>query len=504
MYKNNPNLGITIVTTINGEKEYRRNCKLIKGEFYVRGIDCIQVEDKWYRVIVDGKPSTLILFDYEKEQWILRKNAGNVVRGIVAFKNGEPVEGYFSENLYNNVQVETSKFGRRKALNERILSTDCFEDLKSGVYYVKKEVGESSYRKMIQIGSSVDYHTKGYNIEDNHVEFQQKIKLYNEYPTEISRDARFLAKYLGDTTFGCEIELSKGFIPNNFQNKNGIVMCRDGSITGGEVVTIPLGGAKGLQTLKNIVEGLKNRTESDIHCSVHLHLGTIPRDRTYLCALYMLNMQIQDELFTMFPYYKTDPFGHKKKNYCQKLKRLNIHYLKDKTKDNFQDYIKDVYTKIFVFLSDGMQPDQSTNRTVLKHPIQQKWQRNSRYYHCNLQNMIFSERFTAEFRIHEGTLNSQKIINWLFICQAIVKYAEHNQTSIFEGKPVTMEDVLNYYAKTFKDVRSKKLSAYLIAYFKERQAIFAADLKKGDVLSLDFDKKDKTYVFEYNGIKELF
>ena len=504
MYKNNPNLGITIVTTVNGEKEYRRNCKLIKGQFYIRGIDCIQIEEKWYRVIVDGQPSTLILFDNEKNVWVIRKKAVGLINGIIDFKNGEPVLGYFTENPYENVITETSRFGKKRALNQKILTNNFFEDLKSGIFYLKSEVGDSSYRKMIQIGSSVDYHTKGYNIEDNIVEFKQKIKLYNEYPTEISKDARFLAKYLGETTFGCEIELSKGFIPDNFQNKNGIVMCRDGSITGGEVVTIPLSGAKGLQTLKNTVEGLKNRTEKDIHCSVHLHLGTIPRDRAYLCALYMLNMQIQDELFTMFPYYKTDPTGYKRKNYCQKLKRLNIHYLKDKTKDNFQDYIKDVYTKIFTFLSDGALPDEVNNRSVLRHPIQQKWQRNSRYYHCNLQNMLFSERFTAEFRIHEGTLNSQKIINWLFICQAIVKYAEHNQTSIFEGKEVSMEDVLNYYVTHFKDARSKKLSAYLIAYFKERQSIFKKDFEKGDFLSLDFDFADKDYKFEYNNIIDLF
>ena len=47
--KNSPKLKIKVVTTINGDKEYRRNCKYIKGNYYVIDQDCFFVAERWYR-----------------------------------------------------------------------------------------------------------------------------------------------------------------------------------------------------------------------------------------------------------------------------------------------------------------------------------------------------------------------------------------------------------------------------------------------------------------------
>lgn len=118
--------------------------------------------------------------------------------------------------------------------------------------------------------------------------------------------------------------------------------------------------------------------------------------------------------------------------------------------------------------------------------------------------MIFSPRHTAEFRIHEATLNHQKSINWLFICNAIVRYAEKHVDDIFTGKKITMTQILNYYRDKFNNPDAAFLSKYLIAYFNERSKMFNADRAIGDRLSEHTITNDKKYKFSFEGVSDLF
>jgi hypothetical protein len=281
-------------------------------------------------------------------------------------------------------------------------------------------------------------------------------------------------------------------------------MCRDGSIQGGEAVSIPLSGAKGLQNMKHIGEELTKRVNIDINCAYHLHIGNIPTTRIYLVALYMLGYAIQDELFKMFPYYKTNPQGIKRKNYCQKLNKMSIYSLKDQSKEGYEQFVDVVYNKIFEFLSDGRKGNtEVTSGRGL--PISHKWQNNSRYFFLNLVNLLFSKRRTAEYRISSPTTNPQRIINWLFICVAITRYAQYNMKSIISGAGISLEDVLNFYKNHWKgDKDAAFLSDYLIAYYKERKAAFEKDFKNGDFISAWEIEKDKNYKFTYQGVTELF
>lgn len=223
LYKNNSNLGIKTVTTVNGEKEYRRNCKLIKNEYHIMNKDCFEVNGQWYRT-----SSGFIVYDHEKEEWVLMKDS-NLLEGIVGFEKNQPVTGYFSKNVYNNIRV--NKYGF--ALNTEILLENGFiEDICKCIWYHRSELDESTLKKISSIRSGEDYKNKGYNIEDNAEEFKEKIEAYAKYPTIISKDAITYAKLLNNHTFGAEIELSRGCIPENLQYRTGIVMCRDGSISG--------------------------------------------------------------------------------------------------------------------------------------------------------------------------------------------------------------------------------------------------------------------------------
>jgi hypothetical protein len=497
-FKDDPSLKFKTVVSVNGITEYRKNCRKIKDKYYIIGEDCIEIDEKWH-----VKNSKLITYDYETNEWILIKSRP-LVYGVVDFKTpGTPVFGYFTENKYNNLWVYISNYGSVKALNEAVLVKNGYlENLSDGVWKCKKGLTSTEIAKLSLIESRKVYKEKGYNIEDNKEEFTDKTKTYNDFPIKISAGAMRYGKMLGNTSFGLEIETSTGYIPDNIQNRTGVIICRDGSIDNAEFVTIPLRGAKGLMNIKYLSSELCKRTMADIKCSFHIHLGTLPDNRLFVTSLYALGIRIQDELFTMFPYYKTDWKGIKKKDYNQKLRKLGTGLLsKSMTKVQFEQYVDEAYYRLFTFLNDGIAPDDRFNRRTHHHHRTAKWERAQRYYWLNFMNFFFSDRKTAEFRLHQATLNGQKMINWLFICNAVVRYAEKYAKDILSSTtPISLNTVLDYYANTFKTKDGKFLSEYLKAYVQDRKDYFLKDYKKGDYVSSKELDDDKTFKFEYQGV----
>jgi hypothetical protein len=501
-YKDNSSLKLKVVKTVSGELEYRRNCRKIKDKYYIIGEQCVEINEKWYVTT-----SKLITYDYELKCYVLLKDTPLVYGVVDVKKDGEVVFGYFTENKYNNVWVNSPNYGSIRAYTEEILkANDYIENISDGVWIYKGNMSAAAIRKMGTIESRKVYKNKGYNIEDNAEEFTEKIDMFAKYPTKISATASVYGRMLGNTTYGGEIETAMGYLPEHIQYRTGVVICRDGSIDNAEYVTVPMAGAKGLVTLKYLASELTKRTTTDIKCSLHYHLGTLPTDRLFIVALWALAIRIQDELFTMFPHYKTKWEGIKRQSYNEKLRKLGTEVLKQgATKEEFTKYVDEGYYRIFTYLNDGHPPDDNFNRNNNRHTQTHKWNRKRRYYWMNFMNMFFSERRTIEFRLHHNTVNGQKMINWLFICNAVVKYAEKHAKEIVSGnKPITVEQVLNYYAETFKTKHGKFLSAYLIAYFKDRVAYFNNDVRRGDFISQKEQDEDKGYVFEYEGTTHLF
>lgn len=500
-YKANPNLELEIITTINNEKEYKQNCKCVGGKYYVKGRDIFYIAEKelWYR-----KTSDKVDYDHEKNMVYL-KDTYRMTKGVVGFdKDKQPIMGLFTPNPCNNCIVRIKGSVYHSLNPEILLENNYFEDLASNEFYDKSSMSESDCKQMSKIRMSKSYTNKGYNIEDNATEFEEKKKSYANYSLKINNDAKVYGKFLGNVSMGVEIETSEGQIPTFIEYRHGIVMCRDGSISGGEAVVVPMKGSKGVQNIITLAGELKKRCNIDINCAFHVHLGNLPRERVYLVALYMLCYQIQDEVFKAFPYYKTDHRGIKRKNYCQKLKQMSIYPLKDQSKEGYEQFVDTVYSRIFEFLSEGHAADAEVNRRNQRHPVEAKWNRSCRYYWWNFLNMLFSKSETAESRIHCPTLSSQRMCNWLFIITAIVRYAENNMQKIIAGKTIVLSDILDFY-KTYysKDENAAFLSEYLKAYMKERTDAFQKDWQREDKVSDWVLKNDKSYQFSFQG-KSLF
>lgn len=502
-FKENPDLKLRKVKTTKGLTEYRRNCVNIGDNWHVKGEDCVYINKRWY-----AKTSKLVTLDYETGEWVLIKGSP-LVYGVVGFKESDntPIFGYFTENKYNNLTVNIPQYGNVKTFGEKVLTESGFiEEISTGTWMDKRNLTDRDMKRMSTIEGRRVHTNKGYNIEDNAEEFKQKIESYDKYPIKISAAALRFGKLLGDITYGAEIETSMGNLPDYIQNRHGVVICRDGSIKNAEFVTVPMKGAKGLLNLKYLSSELCKRTKSDHECSLHFHIGSLPKDRLFIVALYALAIRIQDEIFTMFPYYKTNWRDVKRQNYNQKLRKLGTGLLKPgMKKEEYQQYVDEAYYRIFTWLNDGVPPDDNFNRVNNNHQQNQKWNRKQRYFWINFMNMFFSERRTIEFRLHHNTLNGQKMVNWLFICNAICQYAVQNADAILSSAdPISLETVLDHYANSFKSSHAKFLSEYLKAYVKDRKEYFQNDYKNGDFISKKEIAEDKEYVFSYEGVNWLF
>lgn len=497
-YRDEPTLSLVKVTTASGETEYKSNCRRLgDGLFYVKGID-LQYDERigdW----VLSKTSAPVL-DYETGKMVTMLT--NMIQGIVSIdNNGVPTLGYFTRNPLNNVLVYTKR-GQYWCLNVSLVDalpamfSECYSD---GTYY---QLGQDFTPSAAALRKKVLGKNHGhsvYNIEDDKRAFKSAIDIYDSWNPPISKELKAIARYIPDLTFGAELECISGTLPAHILARNGLIICKDGSTKDGngsyppEFVTVPLKGAKGLQTLINLSQEIEKRCGIDIKCSYHLHTGGTEITRVFMVSLYRLCFKIQNDVFKMFPFYKTNPEGIKEKNYCKKL--MNI--IKPFGDKNFNEYINQSFFDLYSMLSGGVQMDANYNVKAKLNPWgDHKWEMKTRYFWVNFTNPIFGKHDTIEFRIHTPTLNADKIINWLFMCNAIIKFADVYTERCIKLNKISFEEVLDYYSLQYKTPQADQLTANLKAYYNDRVEYFAKDLRSGNVTSPEEMANDAKFNFK--------
>jgi hypothetical protein len=360
------------VKTVRGGLIKKINTIMYDGQYYSKKEDCVKLGGKYYPLIHPD-----IAFDEELKEYALRSR---MYHGIVAFEGEEPIYGYFSANDSENTTCRISPKIKSIAIREQIIPSSYVECLWSGEYYNPKNYGASEIAN-IQRVQTINAHTdKGYNIEDNAKEYENKQKSYAAWKPVIPKRIRRYGKLLGNLSFGVENEVTIGSIPPKHQLRHGLVLCRDGSTPAGEFVSVPMTGPKGVLNICKIGEEMSKRTFTDNSCSYHIHIGTIQTSRVFLLAVYKLVERIQDELFTMLPYYKTFWKNIKRKNYNQKLEPMFPVYKPNQRIGKFRDYVRYNYCKLFRFLaSNDTLPSKKYNRKQLRHPVTSgKWNIRSR------------------------------------------------------------------------------------------------------------------------------
>lgn len=447
------------IETYDGTPALRKNCRFIKGSYYIKNQQCFYIGDMWYRI-----NSGYIVYDHENEVWVL-KTTKKLVYGIIKLSGDNiPEFGYFEENRDKNV------FLLIKTANkiEYVWSLKVLEghsDIKEGMngcYYFSniKEIPREFISKLKPRKEGFYSFPFNYGSEELIPEF---LKVFNKefQGEELLSDAW---KYLNGYMFGVEFETERGAIPERYLRKSGLIACKDGSIAGFEYATVPLCGMTGIQAIKTVCNLLKNFCACSINESVHVHIGGYPRNIKALTALFRLGQLLEKSIYAMFPYYYADTSKFKRKSYCGPLPTVGLDC----------NTPKDIFSPLFFWLSNG-------NSKFVKnlpsgpHPMdksgQHKWDVSPRYIWLNMIPLIWGGRGTIEFRCHTPTVNPYKVINWLYICVAILKYARRHSeeltSEVFKDlERISIDEVVD-------EIYPKKISHILIKYIQDRANYYA-------------------------------
>lgn len=315
---------IKLVTTISGKELPINECRKFNNQWYQIGDinkedsgDCYSIEGRYYRF-----ETGTIVFDHEIKQYSLKKD--NMVQGVIGVREEELIYGYFTVIANKNIEiVNTKSLGTVYGLNDQIFKDNRYyrERLSTGKFYHIAKLQAAEFNKILkptnEYKHSLPYDSKDclHKFIDNYDKLE--VPITNTYIDKY-------AKELKDYTFGLEFETTAGLITSRLLNNSGLIPLRDGSISGIEYVTVPISGAKGLQTVINDCKMLSERTKYDNSCSLHLHIGNIPRTKEFVLAFFKTVCFIQDEIFTMFPLYKKYNFGLKNKNYCAPFPAIKL------------------------------------------------------------------------------------------------------------------------------------------------------------------------------------
>lgn len=445
---------LRIVTTFDGSKAIKGNCRSIKGEYYEQNRQCFMMPDgRWHR-INNGK----ITFDYRSKSWKFFRDP-TLVEGII---DGDKEEIKFGNFTYNNEDPILKIGGRTIPLLDRdlIKKLDLVEDIGYGYYYRRKDIDVPPSKNYVGTKRTYSYSTK----LDYNSKHQLEYHIINHNKYNIDKKLNFFDDELEDTTFGIEFEVWNGTIPEVQLSKLGLIPLLDGSLRHDGVVsyeyaTIPLRGGNGLYKIKKACDALTKYTEISKMCSLHVHIGGYEISKEMLVSLYTTVKMVEKDLYSMFPRYYKNTANFKQKNYCGPLPNVAT---KDRTLDQvFNNIYKWMSCgRDFIEFSHAEHPDDPTGN--------HKWNVPSRYSIVNFIPFLWGSTRTVEFRVHPPTVNAIKTINWVFICNAIMKFANLNKNNWQNIEKISLQELIN-------SVYDIKLSNYLSEYIntlKEKRIIY--------------------------------
>ena len=464
------------------------------GKKTIEKVDLIQRNNKDILikdtvVIIDNDPYLVgkeAIFCNETDLYELSMNTR---KGIY---NQEGKVGTLLYNVFKTVQVfDQGNFKRGDAIlikDEELAFRLGKLPSKSVNGFYTPTNGDSEFMKAMENIRTfpINIHTTHHADEDNRT-FRDITNLFNNTKYKTNFRSRGVAKMLGGLTFGAEFETSMGSLQASFLGPAGLVPVIDGSLSSRdqfEYATVVYKGAKGLEALKSVCTRLTSQCRVDQTCAMHMHIGTLPKNKEYIIALYQLFYRLQDELFNLVPFYKRheQSIMGKSKEYSERLIDLGIStntLYKSSSKQEYQAELSKWYKEIFSFIACGWEPGKARNTKNFKDkkitPWDRQWNCPTRYYALNLVNYFFSSG-TVEFRLHGPTVNFHRTLMWLLICVGIVRYADKYTKKILLGEEkIRLSDVINEFNTNFyeEDTPHKLKELYrevtgeLHAYIKE-------------------------------------
>lgn len=195
----------------------------------------------------------------------------------------------------------------------------------------------------------------------------------------------------------------------------------DASVTGGfEVVSPVLKGEDGLSELKKVCDALVNAGAKILSCcGLHVHLGTddFKTDIRVWKNLYKNYAKLENTIDSFMPQ------SRRNNTYCESM-RVRGWNEKIESATNLRD-------------------------------LEAKITRSSRYFKLNSQS--YWRHHTVEFRQHSGSVEFEKVKNWILFCARFVEFSKKNAVaseSKTELKKFLNTDLINFY-----ETRAAKFAA---------------------------------------------
>ena len=406
-----------IYKELNKERAMQANRVIQANRVRLRGVDPLDMWRGDYHLadeVIDQNKKEQMrrkVLD-EKTRDLVERDSDGYIRGIVHISKNYVEFGWFKSSPENIVVFLNlggwRGFGRaaftgisREALPGLMWSN------KLGYYIVKDKLPPEEIlgHQLVRGQGNFPYQFP------KHYEAAESFHLFKD-AQKVLEDVQYpLSKELG-YTFGLEFETSMGYIPQEICFRDGLIPLRDGSISGIEYSTVVLKGNRGLNLLKQQLDTLKEYTKFNKECALHIHMGGYPVDPIYIFALYSLWYAVERELenreYVPRMTFHTSAYKANGKDYCNKLSgRVST----------FEQLFEKATGK--KYLGSLVQP----------HPAdiekKAKWNIKARYYGLNLINMLcYKGPKTVEFRFLRPSFNYRKITLWLYILNAVLKYAE--------------------------------------------------------------------------------
>jgi len=215
----------------------------------------------------------------------------------------------------------------------------------------------------------------------------------------------------------------------------GWVATDDGSIGGYEYLTGPIVGNDALERIRRGCDYFNDYAEDenvdvvDYRCGLHLHINALDKSEIELIRFCHMAMKYEDDFFSLVPQSRVDT--PRSSQYCKPLPQR--------------------YNNIFFYktLRDAVYDYNFNKKSISKYYSE-------RYYWVNMHSYFY--RGTVEIRLHSGTANKNKIINWVELWLRFFDYACENK---YTGIPF------------FEMLQAAKVQDSTIEFYKQRQLHFS-------------------------------
>ena len=234
------------------------------------------------------------------------------------------------------------------------------------------------------------------------------------------------------------------------------------SSCGYELVSPILRGQEGLDEMKHIIDMLEQTEGVSVNreCGVHVHVHMENYNPFQIGNVLKYWSKYENEIDMVLPQSRRSHVGARGNSYCQGLAQM----FNSVRRDYGTQFDSREQARTQLFKEIGKLQKQWKDGNLSDHRTMNGYMRlfNTRYVTVNLES--YARYGTLEFRQHSGSLNSEKIANWVCFVTNLVDRAIKTKFVQVSKDESTM--------KNFANIFGEQQSRTILRYFESRAIHF--------------------------------